>query len=1097
MKATLLPWCLAVTCSLAVEHPAELSDSDLQQLRAAYATATHEVKPLPDGRHETWNASQAWHVKFDDRGFTVTPKNAAWTWGLESPDSSSHSHSSSNHLYHTKSGGITEWFINGAGGLQQGWILTQRVEGIPLRVRGRLKPVVSRHSVSFEHQLTYSGLKAWDAEGREVATWFEPTAEGFTVKYDDTSAVYPVTIDPIASAAYAKASNTGNGDNFGKTVAISGDTIVIGAPEEDSNATGVNGDQSSNGVPGSGAAYVFIRTGTLWTQQAYLKASNAESNDDFGCSVAISGNTIVVGAKDESSSATVVNGNQLDNTAGSAGAAYVFVRNGSTWTQQAYLKANNAGAGDTFGKTSAISGNTIVVGADGEDSNATGVNGNGADNSAALSGAAYVFFRTGTTWTQQAYLKASNTGLGDGFGSNVSIDGDTVAIAARQESSNATGVNGDQSNNATTAAGAVYVFVRNAAAWTQQAYIKASNTGLLDVFGDGLSISGDLLVVGAGSEDSNATSINGEETNNLASGAGAGYLFRRTGTHWFQTAYLKADNAEAGDFFGLSMALSDDTLVVGAHFEDSNATGIGFPSADNSLGQAGAAYFFDVGERFNSLAKTGSSAPGSSDLVFGAAGQATIANNAGAVLFGSALSGAGASAGRNSALFSTTGNFGDRPDLALQRGSSLSGLLSLPANAKADSIFLPLKNDLNNLALFQVRVSGTGLNSSNNTLLFVENGSFVMPILRTGVAQAALGGAHFSSFREVVQRDFGTEQFALGYTLKPGIASVTSARDSGMTILSHTGAFTEISAREDQNAYGGGGKFGQFTGRMAVGTGSMVSLLAKFIPTGGSPLDSVFVGGGVTERSSALTQNQPAPGGNLGETVGTLPAIGRYFNRGMVKGIIKGSPTATNEAVWDIDGPGMLIRKGDDIGGGVKISRFVRLWGTYASQVFAQVVLTGTGINAKNNQALILRQGVGDYLILLQTGQIAPGLNDSKIKVGTLQSVDVDTTFGTYVVLASLTGVPASANQAVWMGITHPSIPEEERRRPRLVTVKGRRYFSAVTPGDTIRSMSLKPAVDASGISGRGLAQTINANGDFLLTLTGERAAKEFVKVLP
>ena len=129
-------------------------------------------------------------------------------------------------------------------------------------------------------------------------------------------------------------------------MAVSGDTVVVGAHGEDSSATGVNGNQSDNSAADAGAAYVFVRSGTTWSQQAYLKASNTGAGDYFGCSVAVSGDTVVVGAYGEDSSATGVNGNQADNSATDAGAAYVFVRSGTTWSQQAYLKASNTGADD-------------------------------------------------------------------------------------------------------------------------------------------------------------------------------------------------------------------------------------------------------------------------------------------------------------------------------------------------------------------------------------------------------------------------------------------------------------------------------------------------------------------------------------------------------------------------------------------------------------------------------------------------------------------------------------------------------------------------------------------------------------------------------
>ena len=155
-----------------------------------------------------------------------------------------------------------------------------------------------------------------------------------------------------------------------------------------------------------GGAYVFVRNGSAWTQQAHLTASNPHLLDNFGVSVAISGDTVVVGAYGESSS---------------AGAAYVFVRNGTSWNDQAFLKASNSDANDQFGGSVAISGDKTIVGAFGESSNANGVNGSQADNGAPLAGAAYVFVRNGSTWSQQAYLKASNSDAGDSFGFAVAL----------------------------------------------------------------------------------------------------------------------------------------------------------------------------------------------------------------------------------------------------------------------------------------------------------------------------------------------------------------------------------------------------------------------------------------------------------------------------------------------------------------------------------------------------------------------------------------------------------------------------------------------------------------------------------------------------
>ncbi len=505
-----------------------------------------------------------------------------------------------------------------------------------LAVRGNLRPRISSdgRNVTFVNEagvavVNYNGLTVFDATGTGVPAWFEaidgsdgrdtritynhsygrdahttqetpPAYAGVTAKLlrlvvDDSEAVYPLTIDPIAQQAYLKASNTGAGDQFGYSVAVSGDTVVVGARWEDSSATGVDGNQADNSATNSGAAYVFVRdAGGVWTQQAYLKASNTELGDEFGFSVAVSGDTVVVGAYLESSSSTGVNSNQADNSAPTSGAAYVFVRDGnSVWSQQAYLKASNTGGGDNFGFSVAISGDTVVIGAPFEDSSVTGVNGNQSNNNATQSGAAYVFVRSGGIWSQHAYLKASNTGESDFFGYSVAVSGDTVVVGAYLEDSSATGVDGDQGNNNALDSGAAYIFVRDGnGVWSQQAYLKASNTRFGDTFGRSVAASGDTVVVGAPQEASSATGVNGNQADNSAIDSGAAYIFVRNGGVWTQQAYLKASNTEAIDRFGWSVAVSGDTVVVGAYLEDSIATGVNGDQANNSAGDSGAAYVF-------------------------------------------------------------------------------------------------------------------------------------------------------------------------------------------------------------------------------------------------------------------------------------------------------------------------------------------------------------------------------------------------------------------------------------------------------------------------------------------------------------------------
>ena len=408
--------------------------------------------------------------------------------------------------------------------------------------------------------------------------------------------------------AYVKASNTGAHDYFGATVALSedGDTLAVSAWIEASNAVGIDGDQANNSANYAGAAYVFARDGQgVWAQQAYIKASNSGAEDWFGYGMALSddGNTLAVGALGEDSAATGINGNQADDSASSAGAVYVFVRDGqSTWSQQSYVKASNAGSSDMFGIRVALSGDgdTLAVAAAGEDSAATGIGGNQADNSVSFAGAVYVFVRDGqSTWSQQAYVKASNPGEDDWFGDSVALsaDGNTLAVAASREDSSATGIDGTPADNSAIESGAVYLFVRDGqSAWSQQAYVKASNSGTNDYFGASVVLSGDgdILAVGASSEASNAIGVGGNQADNSIY-SGAAYVFVRDGqSAWSQQAYIKASNSGSGDSFGQNMALSNNAaiLVVAAPYEASNALGISGDALDDSAPGSGAVYIY-------------------------------------------------------------------------------------------------------------------------------------------------------------------------------------------------------------------------------------------------------------------------------------------------------------------------------------------------------------------------------------------------------------------------------------------------------------------------------------------------------------------------
>jgi len=332
--------------------------------------------------------------------------------------------------------------------------------------------------------------------------------------------LYSVNWSLMSQKAKIQASDPEVSDIFGASVSIYGDTVIVGAQAEDTTAAN------------AGAAYIFTRSGTTWTQQQKIQSSDAEATDYFGGAVGIDGDTVVVGATYEDAGGT------------NAGAAYIFTRDGTTWTQQAKIQASDAEATDIFGISVAIDGDTVVVGAMWED---TG----GAD-----AGAVYIFTRSGTTWTQQQKIQASDIQAGDSFGNSVAIYGDTVIVGAQLEDTS--GAN----------AGSVYIFTRSGTTWTQQQKIQATDKQANDQFGQSVAISGDTVVVGANLEDTGGTS------------AGAAYVFTRSGTTWTQQQKIQATDKQTIDYFGNSVAIYGDTVIVGAQLEDTGGS------------NAGAAYVF-------------------------------------------------------------------------------------------------------------------------------------------------------------------------------------------------------------------------------------------------------------------------------------------------------------------------------------------------------------------------------------------------------------------------------------------------------------------------------------------------------------------------
>lgn len=426
-----------------------------------------------------------------------------------------------------------------------------------------------------------------------------------------------------SAPAYIKASNIGTTntyDNFGAAVALSadGNTLAVGAPEEDSGSVGIGGVADET-MLNSGAVYIYTRSGGSWSGPIYVKAPNPDSFDGFGESLALSadGSTLAVGAAGEDGSVTGIGGG-FDNAALSAGAVYVYARSGAAWSASAYVKASNTSANALFGSSVDLSadGNLLAVGARGESSAASGIGGNRvytcsapASNCLSFSGAAYVYSRTAGTWSAvPVYVKASNPQQDAIFGDAVALsdDGSTLAVGASNEASAATGVDGNQTSGCNAApivncapySGAAYVYSRSGSTWSGPTYIKASNTGEGDGFGAYLALSGDgsTLVVGAPYENGSAGGV-GAGSDEASRSAGAAYLLTRSASGWSQPAYIKPSNPGIDHYFGSALALSADgsTMVVGADGEDSAATGLNGNQRDDCNAAAATNCSFDSG----------------------------------------------------------------------------------------------------------------------------------------------------------------------------------------------------------------------------------------------------------------------------------------------------------------------------------------------------------------------------------------------------------------------------------------------------------------------------------------------------------------------
>ena len=368
--------------------------------------------------------------------------------------------------------------------------------------------------------------------------------------------------------AYIKASNADVADYFGAAVSVWGDTMVVGAPYEDSS--GEPGDNSSQD---SGAVYVFERIAGDWQQTAYLKASNEDSYDRFGTSVSIFGDVLAVGAPGEDGRYSEGFNSSVDNSVQTSGAVYVFRRQDFGWVEDAYLKAPNAGRYHAFGRSVSLSGNTLAVGAPQENSSTTGIDSEPNDSDLAV-GAVYVFRSQSSEWLLEAYVKPSIISNSQSFGSSMSLRDDILVVGAPYDRT------GD------TLGGSAYVFSRHNSNWQQTARLIGSETEIrARDFGRSVARFGDTIAVGAPS--SYFLPFDG-----FPDRVGAVYVFVQDGGAWERTAVLTASNGKDGDYFGYRIALGKDRVFVGAQEEDTLARGINVAQENRDGTSSGAVYAF-------------------------------------------------------------------------------------------------------------------------------------------------------------------------------------------------------------------------------------------------------------------------------------------------------------------------------------------------------------------------------------------------------------------------------------------------------------------------------------------------------------------------
>jgi hypothetical protein len=548
--------------------PEGLTTTEWTRMQASVERDQYRLRMGHDtGEYLAPNAVHGFRATFAQESFEVGPRTErpAWSWGLrlnrygygsllQAVPAVDKVTTKDNRIeYHR--GDMVEWYINDRRGIEQGFTLKSRPDRragggllqLQMKASGDLLSVLEMDEKGIvlkdaqgKEVLRYSGLYAYDAAGKDLEARMAADPDGIRLIVADQAAIYPITIDPFIESKKLMASDGAGavGDNFGYSVSISGDTVIVGAQYD-----GDNGNRA-------GAAFIFSRNQGGWVQVQKLTAGDGAEDDQFGTSVSISGDTAIVGAPWN-------NGPPPDETS-NLGAAYIFSRNeggADNWGQVQKLTAGDAAYSDAFGYSVSISGDTAIVGA------------KWADATRSNSGAAYIFYRNegGTdNWGQfQKIARGAYGDMHEYLGTSVAISGDT-AIA---------GAPGYDGYGAGT--GAAFIYSRDQDGtdnWGEVKMLTASDHDTGDLFGTSVSISGDTAIVGSPENNDNGTD------------SGAAYIFSRNqggADIWGQVQkLLPSDGGDSYDLFGYGVSISGDTAIAGCYQDDDKG------------GNSGSAYTF-------------------------------------------------------------------------------------------------------------------------------------------------------------------------------------------------------------------------------------------------------------------------------------------------------------------------------------------------------------------------------------------------------------------------------------------------------------------------------------------------------------------------